>query len=244
MAVALFLAPQAAQAQPAPVMAENASEPFSRADGSGYANDLVRAAFQAVHVQVRIDVVPYARCKQFLLRAKIPACFSMSSSPELPAQIRFSERPLFEVSADVYQPAATSTPYRDFAAIPAGARVGLINGYEYPDAVNRLKARGVRLEYNSSEDGNLKMLARGRLDAIIVMTSDFDRHSGRLDKTAMRLSFHGGTLQSFIAFNTAMPQGADLKRSFDIGHAAITTSGEKARIFARWAAALDRRRQP
>ena len=60
------------------IMAEDAAEPFSRADGTGYANDVVKAAFHAVGVEIAFDVVPYARCKKDAEDGKIAACFSMS----------------------------------------------------------------------------------------------------------------------------------------------------------------------
>src|SRR3954469_24463150 len=98
----LLSAPLGASAATVTIMAENASEPFSRADGSGYANDLVRAAFAAAGTDIRLDIVPYARCKTHLLRAMVPACLSMSAEPGLSPDIAFSRLPLFTVYADVY----------------------------------------------------------------------------------------------------------------------------------------------
>src|SRR5258706_1006278 len=60
------------------IMAEDAAEPFSRADGTGYANEIVKTAFHAAGVEIRFDVVPYARCKKDVDDGKVLACFSMS----------------------------------------------------------------------------------------------------------------------------------------------------------------------
>src|SRR5277367_4729259 len=74
---------------PLTIMVEDASEPFSRRDGTGYANDIVRAAFKAAGIEVGLDVVPYARCKKSLEDGATPACFAMSWLPEFQNRIRF-----------------------------------------------------------------------------------------------------------------------------------------------------------
>ena len=54
-----LVAPAAATAPGVLVIdVEDEADPFSRPDGSGYANDVVRAAYDAVGVKVRLDVVP------------------------------------------------------------------------------------------------------------------------------------------------------------------------------------------
>ena len=50
---------------------EDAAAPWSQADGTGYANDLVRASFRAVGVDVRLHVLPYARCKQHVVKGEL-----------------------------------------------------------------------------------------------------------------------------------------------------------------------------
>jgi hypothetical protein len=54
----------------------------NRGDGNDYANDLVRAAFAAVHNDVKLTVLPYARCKADAMQAAVAACFNMSPALE------------------------------------------------------------------------------------------------------------------------------------------------------------------
>ena len=68
--------------QPMEIMVEDAALPWSAPDGSGYANDLVRAAYAAVNTEVRLTVVPYARCKTYVMQGAVAACFNMSPSPD------------------------------------------------------------------------------------------------------------------------------------------------------------------
>src|SRR6266849_706847 len=102
VALLLAAAPLDSFAADLTVMAEDAAEPFSRADGTGYANDVVKAAFHAAGVDVALDVVPYARCKKNAEEGRIAACFGMSWYQGVEKVIAFSSLPIFEVHADVF----------------------------------------------------------------------------------------------------------------------------------------------
>ena len=221
------------------IMVEDASEPFSRADGTGYANDLVRAAYAAAGVSVHLKVVPYARCKDMLKRALVPACFSMSQAPDNTG-IVFSREPLFEVRADVFQQRASRKGFRSLAAVERGATIGIINGYEYPAEIAGLEKRGITLQRNIDDGANLKMLAHGRLDAAVLMTSDFDDVGRRLQQSGTRdavsLAFRGGVMKSYIAFNLKNPQGPLARDAFERGYRLISNRHQKDRIRRRWMA--------
>jgi hypothetical protein len=49
------------------IMVEDAAAPWSRSDGTGYANDVVVAAFKEMGVEIQLRVVPYSRCKYLVL---------------------------------------------------------------------------------------------------------------------------------------------------------------------------------
>jgi hypothetical protein len=219
------------------IMVEDASEPFSRADGTGYANDLVRAAYAAAGVTVHLKVVPYARCKDYLKRALVPACFSMSRDPNNTG-IVFSREPLFEVHADIFQKRGARKPLHALADLQPSAAIGIINGYEYPAEIAGLEKRGVTLQRNIDDGTNLKMLAHDRLDAAVLMTSDFDDVGRRLDqggaREAVALAFHGGLMKSYLAFNLKNPQGRLAQDAFERGYRLISNNREKERIRRRW----------
>ena len=233
-----LLAAQASLAADLRIMAEDASEPFSRADGTGYANDILRAAFHAAGVDVTFDVVPYARCKKSLEQAKTPACFSMSWQKEFEGIIAFSEAPIFEVYADVFQ--SKRAPFKFSAArdLGKGAVLGIVNEYEYPESLYGLANNGVVLERGVNEQANLKMLARGRLDAAVVMTSDFERPLQRARDAgvdaAVTYAFRSGTMKSYVGFSLKHPQGEWARQNFDAGYRMIVANGTKDRIRSQW----------
>lgn len=221
------------------IMVEDASEPFSRPDGSGYANDLVRAAYKAAGVNLSLRVVPYARCREYLKSARIPACFAMSWAKDLEnTGIVFSDRPLFEVRADVFQNSASRLRPKSLADIKPGSTVGIINGYEYPDQVSVLEKSRIHLERNIDDTANLKMLAHNRIDAAILMVSEFDNLERRLDTgdpaRPVQFAFTAGQMKSYIAFNLKNPQGRLAREAFERGYASIVSNHEIDRIRQRW----------
>ncbi|MET0857987.1 MAG: transporter substrate-binding domain-containing protein [Telluria sp.] len=154
------------------ILVEDAASPWSNRDGTGYANDLVRAAFEAAGVTVDLTVVPYARCKTLVRQGGAVACFSMSDDLDMAKLVRFSDKPLFSVTPRFYYNVSRAPRARSVEQLNAGMRVGIVLGYEYPPFVAQLAARGVVLENGRSDVANLRKLAVGRLDFALVMTDE------------------------------------------------------------------------
>jgi polar amino acid transport system substrate-binding protein len=230
--------PAAVPADELVIDVEDEADPFSRPDGTGYANDVVRAAYQAVGVKVRLEVVPYARCKANVLAAKVAGCFSMSWERGFEGRLMFSERPLFSVHAmlvsDPRHPMAAKRP----EDIPSGTVVGIVNGYEYPAAVAALASRGVVLEPTGSEETNLRKLAAGRIDAAVLMISTQPEDSP--DRATLKGSKRYvpamtlGVMGSHIGFSLQYPGGEMARRQFDDGLRRIEADGTLAKIARRW----------
>ncbi|MDB4892209.1 MAG: hypothetical protein JWL61_4064 [Gemmatimonadetes bacterium] len=219
---------------------EDAAAPWSQADGTGYANDLVRAAFDAEGIDVRLHVLPYARCKQHVLNGVLVACVSMSQAPELRGVVRFSAKPLFVFTCQFYENPRWPLARRieDF---PRGTRVGTVIGYEYPpEMMERLERRGAILEPAPTEETNLKKLAAGRIAAAVV-NNDAVKSADWLAERAgvmgrVHSVFNIGHMPAYIGFSTVHPRAALLADRFDRGYARVIASGERDRIQRRWMA--------
>lgn len=242
VALAAWLALSCAAGAAAPaelvIQVEDAADPFSREDGSGYANEVVRAAFEAAGVRLRLEVVPYARCKLNVLDGRVAGCFSMSWDPAFAGRVVFGERPLFSVHAllvdDPGRPLAAHRP----ADIAPGTVLGIVNGYEYPAAVTALAQRGVVFETTASDEVNLRKLAAHRLDGAVLMVSTraWERpEAGTLKgggryRTLMTL----GTVGSYLGFSERNPHGAYARERFNEGMRLIAANGRLAAIEQRW----------
>ena len=97
---------------------------------------------------------------------------------------------------------------------------------------------------NIDDVANLKMLAHGRLDAAVVMTSDFEDGPRRLAAAgvtqSVRFAFRSGLMKSYIGFNLASPQSQEARRAFNKGYAIILANGTRDRICAAWMKAAAR----
>jgi len=245
LAIALALAPAGApawaQGARLRVLVEDAAEPFSNPDGSGYANEVVEAAFAAAGVTAELVVVPYARCKALVLAGAEPACFSMSWEPEFQGVVRFAQQPLFSVTPVYFQNRRRPLKARSEGQLGPGVSIGVVNGYEYPDSTLKARERGVRFEMARSELVNLKKLALGRIDAALVMESAL-RGTQQLVQEAgaahdVSAAFASTRLDSHIGFSLKHPRGEAALADFNRGYALIAADGTLRRIAAKWAAA-------
>lgn len=221
---------------------ENAADPFSRPDGTGYANDVVRAAFQAVGVRVHFKVVPYARCKVEVLSGEVAACVSMSWDPSFEGKVKFADTPLITVTPVYYENPTRPLKARSEAELGKGVTVGTIRGYEYPAAVMKARARGVVFAENSSEQANLQKLALGRIDAAVVMSNPLTgvSHWAKEADVAhqVRVAFtSAGSENGYFAVSTTHPGGLPALRQYNEGIRIIMAKGLLGEIRAKWATA-------
>jgi polar amino acid transport system substrate-binding protein len=225
--------------QPLAIAVEDDAAPWSQLDGTGYANDLVRAAFAAVGIDVRFTVVPYARCKQMAIDGEVAACFAMSRGPELAGSVVFPEQPLFVCRSELVLRDGDSRTLTGLDGLPAGSVVGVVLGYEYPEALYALERAGtITLERSRSEDLNLRKLAAGRIGAAVVNANDVKPLSYMLAKAGVagrvRPGFVLGELSSYVGFSRSHPRGLEARLRYDEGLRQIVQRGEKSRIDAHW----------
>lgn len=249
LAIVLFLLPQPASSQSRSVVVavEDDAAPWSRADGSGYANDIVLAAFKAVGIDVDFRVVPYARCKRMAVNGDVHACFSMSPSSEFDDAIDLSAKPLFTCKAgyfyNINKPPRVSRQHD----LPAKTVVGTVIGYEYPAEFEKLVNRGVIvLEPSESEDLNLRKLALGRVDFAVLTYNEIKSANwliGRAGVTGkVKVGFSAGALKSYIGFSRKHGDGRWALREFNKGHRAIVANGTLKRIKDKWSRELSNNR--
>ena len=157
------------QSKPLVIAVEDDAAPWSRADGTGYANDVVVASFKAVNVDVQLQVMPYARCKRMVLNGTVAACLSMSPSAEFAGLVELSANPLFTCFAGYFYNVDKPLPVTRERDLTAKTVVGTVIGYEYPAAFESLRKKGrIVIEESPSEETNLKKLALGRVDLALL----------------------------------------------------------------------------
>ena len=158
------------------ILAEDAAPPWSEHDGTGYANDVVVAAFKEMAVDVQLKVVPYARCKYMVLNGTNIAFFNMSWSPEFEGKIKLAAQPIFTVNNDIFEQvnAPLPKPSKGTCTLPPGTVVGSVRDYEYSTQATALRSAGIVFESAESDGQNLQKLAARRLSAALIVTNDLE----------------------------------------------------------------------
>jgi polar amino acid transport system substrate-binding protein len=231
--------PKANAATPLEVLVENAADPFSHADGTGYANDVVRAAFAAVDVPITLTIVPYVRCKSRVLEGSAALCFSMSWDESFQGRVKFADTPLFSVWPVYFESRARPLQARTEAALGRGVRIGTIRSYEYPESTLKVRERGAIFAEGSTEAGNLKKLAAGRLDAAMVMANSLTGSRLWVEQSQVehlvREAFRCPSEQvAFLGASTVHPRGLWALEKYNRGIAIIEKNGVLDRIRKQW----------
>jgi len=226
------------------IMFEDAAEPWSKADGTGYANDIVVAAFQEVGVTVKKLVVPYARCKQMALLGKIPACVSMTWLPEFKGLIELAPDPLIILNSDVFENKAKplSRPPANQCKLPAGLVVGVVNGYEYPKKTMALKPQAKNWVASGSDIQSLQRLALGRIDVAVVITNDLEKRNQKAFAAQVEdrvgFAFNCGEQTGTIGFSLKAPKGTWARDLYKEGYRRLKEKGQLDKIHQKWMAKL------
>ena len=84
------------------ILAEDAAGLWGQADGSGAGNDIVKAAYAAMGVKVKLSIVPYNRCKTFVMTGHALACFGMGWSDEFKGKVIFPQERIYTNTATIF----------------------------------------------------------------------------------------------------------------------------------------------
>lgn len=223
------------------ILFEDAAEPWSKSDGTGYANDIVIAAFQKVGVQVRKSIVPYSRCKQMVLGGKSVACVSMTWLPEFKGKIELADVPLIVLNADVFENTKKPLPRpaSGKCALPKDTAVAVVQAYEYPAATTALEKQGVKWLYSRTDQQSLQRLALNRVDAAIVITNDLQPRNAKAIKAGVAdkvvYAFSCGEETGTIGFSLKHPDGSLIRKLYQEGYRRLKTEGGLDEIHRKWA---------
>ena len=241
MGPAAAQSPAEAPKQPLVIAAEDGAGPWGQADGTGCGDDIVLAAYAAVKVPVKLEIMPYSRAKNGVMTGRFVGCFGMAWTPDLKGRILFADKPLYAVTAMLMQSTARPFSVSDGKSLPAGTKVGTVFEYEYPPAFYDLVKQGKVVPMAAySEVTTLKNLDLGRIDAALVVVDELKNLDyliaqaglvGRVDP-----AFSIGVQGTYLGFSTAHPQSEFARTKFNEGFAIILKDGTYKKILDSWKA--------
>ena len=228
---------------PIVIAAEDGAGPWGQADGTGCGNEIVLAAYAAAKVPAKLNVMPYSRARNGVMKGDYAGCFGMAWAPDMQGKVRFADKPLYSVSALLLH--ATERPLKAGSAkdLPLGTKVGTVYEYEYPSVYHDLVKRGrlvPRPAYN--EVTSVKNLDLGRIDAALLVVDDLKNPDYLIAAAGLagkvKPAFVLGTQGTYVGFSTAHPQGDYARRKFNEGFTIIQKDGTCKRIQDAWKAKL------
>jgi polar amino acid transport system substrate-binding protein len=201
----------------------------------GFAVDVVRAAWAAAGIDVELVPLPYARCMKDVDRGLLAGCFDTLRDPILESKYRWHQKPLFKSRIGIYGLVGDGQSRPDVKLTDLyGKRIGVTHGYEYGEAFDGDKT--MLREMAPSDLSSLRKLVAGRVDYALF----YDRVADSLAKTYPELGksfmLQGVLVEPnlFLAFSRTYPDIERIVSQFDQGLAKVRSSGEYARIEARW----------
>ncbi|HEY1129092.1 MAG TPA: transporter substrate-binding domain-containing protein [Roseateles sp.] len=241
---AVTLLAAAVPAQPAgrlvqvTIGAENDWFPYSgERDGraQGMTVELVTAAFEAMGVEVRLELLPYARCMAQTRSGALAGCFNTTRTALIeddylwPARPMFSERFLIYARADDPH---TGPPLqvRDLE----GQQVAVTRGYEYGSEFDA-NPRILRV-VTSHDENNFQLLLRGRARYTLAPEANTRLLLQRRPELARQFKVVGALSHFGICttFSRRHPDGRAALAAFDEGMKIINANGSAKAIQERW----------
>ena len=223
------------------LVSENDWYPYAaerNGEARGLSVDLVRAAYAAVGVDVEFKVMSYARCMELLNTGEEVGCFNTPDDADIRAQQKLPQHALDTDLAYVYTRAESPQASLTLEQL-AGKAVGIVNGYRYGDAF--MHDPMILREFSASDLQNLKKLAAGRLDYIVL----YERvarylmgiYGGQLELKIKPVT-PIGDIAIFVSFSPLHPRAEYAREMFDRGMSLLKSSGGYASIVSRWDAQL------
>jgi polar amino acid transport system substrate-binding protein len=201
---------------------------------SGFAVDVIQAAYAKVGITVEFTSAPYSRCLMLTKTGNALGCFNSTNDTTLGPEFLFHEVPLFRAMIGIYASAKNSK--KPLKAIDLrGHRIGVTHQYTYGDQIETDKA--IIREVAPSDLSNLRKLVLGRSDYSLIYT----RVASYLE-TSYPAEFKGKIFQVgtvlddklFVSFSKIRPESARYASLLDQGLLAIRADGTYKKLELKW----------
>jgi polar amino acid transport system substrate-binding protein len=209
--------------------AENDWVPYANQDGSGMSNEIVRAAYKAVGIEVSFQVGPYNRLLKSVRDGGLLGAFNVPKERSNEGLYIFGKTPLFTALSAYYHNRDNPLSATRKEDLVNGEKVGVVFDYGYGDFFTN-NDRIAKIEVRS-DLLNLKKLAKGRLDATILYDKTARKlieENGLGDKIAK--AFDSESADIYVAFSKVFPKAQYYADKLDKGLAIIKANGDYQKI--------------
>lgn len=208
----------------------------------GYLVEILQGAAKAHGHQVDYQVLPYSRALKQAQEGRITRIVGMLALAEREGFI-FSQAVGMDSNCFFVNKGSRQT-YRSTADFDKLGRIGIIQGYGYPDEFMRWSSRNShKVEAMTGDDGLVRQarkLKLNRLGAFIENENVFryaSTHSPELHNIEMAGCMPGGD-PLFIGFSSKGPHASRVKAQVDAYLVTIRQNGELAKLLDKYQVAL------
>lgn len=147
--------------------AEDSWPPFSRSDGEGISQQIIKKACATAGINVEFIVVPYARALQMVKANEVDGAFNVTKQQSTLSEFKFGQEPLLQAPASFYYPSHSQLNFKSISDVPNNTVIALILGYEYGELyeANRQRFKEIRV---SNQTQIINLLLRNRVDMAIM----------------------------------------------------------------------------
>lgn len=209
--------------------AENDWVPYSNQDGTGMSNEIVRAAYKAVGIDVVFQVGPYNRLLKSVREGEILGAFNVPKERSNEDIYIFGKTPLFTALSAYYHNRDRPLAAKRKEELVNGEKVGIVFDYGYGDFFSN-NDRITKIEVRS-DLLNLRKLAKGRIDATILYDKTAKKlieENGLTDK--IEKAFDSESADIYVGFSKTFPKARYYADKLDEGLAMIKANGTYQKI--------------
>lgn len=214
------------------IAAEDDWIPYAKKDGTGMANEIIRAAFNSVGFKVKYKVMPYARILVGLEEGSLLAGFNVPLDISSKKKFLFGEEKLYDAVSYYYQHKDNPLKAKLRTELQNKERVGVVRGYGYGDHyLKLLEEKKITRVIGRSDSLNIQMLAKKRIDSTILYEKTAKLLLERYKlKDKIEIAFTNEATAIYLAFSKKHPKAEELSKVFDQGMRNIKASGELKKI--------------
>ena len=192
-------------------------------------NEIVRAAYKAVGIDVVFQVGPYNRLLKDVREGDILGAFNVPKEHANEAIYIFGKTPLFTALSAYYYNRDRPLKAKRKEELVNGEKVGIVFDYGYGDFFSNND--GIEKIEVRSDLLNLRKLAKGRIDATILYdktAKKLIKENGLTDK--IEKAFDSESADIYVAFSKVFPKAQYYADKLDEGLAIIKANGTYQKI--------------
>ena len=206
------------------LLASEAWDDYTNADGSGLAWDLLRRVFEPAGIKLQTRTVPYTRSVGLVQRGEVDGWVGSYRD-----EAKGALYPHWNFDSDhIYALGLASTPAPTVATL-GNYRLAWVRGYKYEDYLPNVH----RFNQIERRDGILPMLRHARADFYIDALTEVREVLKQADDPSSFMLTHIAELPLYVGF-ADNERGRGLMDVFDQRMAALVKNGELKPIFEQW----------